>query len=117
MLEQIMMTIREQYHIIDNRKIQGTRGNSKLKEKFRYGKKVYEDDVTVDIKSSQFLDAINQFLESKIYGRYLTDAGNLGNTSIDKQKAAGWLLKLGSSVQLGLNNLAHTANILTGINM
>lgn len=103
--------------IIDNRKIQGTRGNSKLKEKFRYGKKVYEDDITVDIKSSQFLDAINQFLESKIYGRYLTDAGNLGNTGIDKQKAAGWLLKLGSSVQLGLNNLAHTANILTGINM
>jgi hypothetical protein len=74
---------------------------------------LYEDN------TSNFMALLNDFMESKIYDKHLKDAGSfeIGEKSIDKQKASGQALKLGSTVQLGLNALAGLANIVTGTAM
>lgn len=74
---------------------------------------LYEDG------TSNFMAMLNDFMESKVYGKYLKDSGSweVKGVQIDKNKTANAILRLGSAVQLGLNALAGLANITTGVAM
>lgn len=102
---------------IKKRKINSNRGGKKLMESFSFAGRTIKNPIYEEVEGSNFRKLLDDFFESKIYGRYLKDAGTIGNTNIDKNKAAGILLKLGSTVQLGFNLLANTASVATGIAM
>ena len=74
---------------------------------------LYEDN------TSNFMALLNDFMESKVYGKYMKDAGSweVKGKQVDKNKIAGLALKLGSTVQLGFNALAGMANAATGVSM
>lgn len=83
-----------------------TIGGRIVKEK--YGNPLYAGNASV------FLDIVEDLMESKVYGKYQIDQGTFGDTNIDKQKSAGLLLRIGSMYQLGFNEIAHIANLITG---
>lgn len=59
--------------------------------------------------NANFITAYNNLLDSQIYGRYLKDEGTIGNTKIDKQKAASFWNRIASLNQLALSALAAMA--------
>jgi hypothetical protein len=99
----------------NRRKINATKGNKQLFETFRYGGKTIKNPIYEDADASNFRKVLDDFFESKIYNRYLKDSGE--TLGLDNNKAASLLLKLGSTVQLGLNLLANMANVGTGLAM
>lgn len=103
------------YLVAQNLNITNTKGNRPMRETFSVGGRTITNPIKVPTAASNLMDALNDFFESKIYGRYLKDAGEIGN--IDVNKAANLLLKLGSTVQLGFNALAWLANAATGAAM
>lgn len=56
-------------------------------------------------------------MDSQVYGIYLKDEGVFGETKLNKQKVTSAILRMGSSVQLGLNFLAGIANAANGLAM
>lgn len=96
-------------------KINATRGDKRVFEQFTFGNRTIKNPIYEDVAASKFTAMLNDFFESKIYGRYLKDSGE--TLGIDNNKAAGLLLKLGSTVQLGFNLLAWVANATTGVAM
>lgn len=96
-------------------KINATRGDKQVFEQFSFGDRTIKNPIYEDVSASKFTAMLNDFMESKVYGRYLKDAGE--TLGIDNNKAAGILLKLGSTVQLGFNLLAWMANASTGVAM
>lgn len=96
-------------------KINATRGDKQVFEQFTFGNRTIKNPIYEDVAASKFTAMLNDFFESKIYGRYLKDSGE--TFGIDNNKAAGLLLKLGSTVQLGFNLLAWVANATTGVAM
>lgn len=103
------------YLVTQNLNITNTRGNRPMRETFSVGGRTITNPIKVPTAASNLMDAMNDFFESKIYGRYLKDAGEIGN--VDINKAANLLLKLGSTVQLGFNAFAWLANAATGAAM
>ena len=103
------------YLVAQNLNITNTRGNRPMRETFSVGGRTIVNPIKVPTPASNLMDTMNDFFESKIYGRYLKDAGEIGN--VDVNKAAGLLLKLGSTVQLGFNAFAWLANAATGTAM
>lgn len=102
--------------VAKKRKVAQTSGRLASKEKIPY-KGGYIENPLYKGDVSNFLSIVDNMLNSKVYGKYLIDRGTIGNTKIDKQKAASIILKLGSSVQLGFNMMAWIANFLTGRSM
>lgn len=92
-----------------------TRGGRPVMETFSVGGKTIINPLKVPTGSSYLIKAMNDLYESKIYGRYLKDSGEIG--PVDINKAANLLLKLGSTVQLGFNVFAWLANAATGAAM
>lgn len=103
--------------IIRNKKIKDSRGGNPLQEKFKLSGKTYTNNVYIDIAKTNFLKALNQFMESKVYNRYFVNSGDTPILKTDNNKLASFMLKLGSMAQLGFNGFAQTANLLTGINV
>lgn len=101
--------------IAKSRAINTTRGDKRVYESFGFGEYQVKNPLYTDPAKSNFMKVLDDFFESKIYQRYLVDNGEV--MGIDKNKAAGLLLKLGSTVQLGFNIMAGFANIATGIAM
>ena len=101
--------------VMEERDISQTRGGRGLLGRNRAGGRTATSEGRVDPKKSKFGALLNDFFEAKIYEKYLVDNGEIGG--VDVNKAAGILLKLGSAVQLGFNELAHLANLGTGIAM
>lgn len=91
--------------------------SSSKREVFSFAGQSVDNPVDVPVLESNMYKLLNDFFESKIYGRYLQDNGNIPGTKLDVNKAASNILKLGSTVQLGFNLLANMANILTGASM
>ena len=96
-------------------KINATRGDKQVFEQFTFNGRTIKNPIYENVSASRFAAMLNDFMESKVYGRYLKDAGE--TLGIDNNKAAGLLLKLGSTVQLGFNLLAWVANATTGVAM
>ena len=96
-------------------KINATRGDKQVFEQFTFNGRTIKNPIYENVNASRFAAMLNDFMESKVYGRYLKDAGE--TLGIDNNKAAGLLLKLGSTVQLGFNLLAWVANATTGVAM
>lgn len=101
--------------VMDRRDIGQTMGGRGLRGRSKAGGRTATSEGKIDPKKSKFGALLNDFFEAKIYERYLVDNGEVGG--VDVNKAAGILLKLGSAIQLGFNELAHAANIGTGIAM
>lgn len=99
--------------VIKSRKIAKTIKGKQAVESYSYKGKKYENPIYENAETSEFAKALENFFNSKLYGRLVADAGELGK--VDVNKAANWLLKLGSMAQLGFNVFAHTANALTGL--
>ena len=95
--------------------IKATQGGRQLVEKWKAGGRTTQSSLTVEVAQSNFKKTLDTFFDSKIYNRYLKDAGEIGG--VDINKAGSWLLKLGSTVQLGINALANLANVGTGMAM
>lgn len=114
-MNQILNPLEIGREILKDRKIQATRGNKAIKEVFRYAGVTRKNDIMINYDASNFRAMIDEFFESKVYNRYLKDNGEFAG--IDINKASGLLLKLGSTVQLGFNFLAHLANVGTGVAM
>ncbi len=103
--------------IMKNRDTRKTRGNKQLIEKVK-GLGV-EAVNKVFSESSNVMDKLNDFFESKIYHRYLKDEGTweiLGQ-EVNKNKLVSWILSKSSVAQLGFNFLANLANVTTGVAM
>lgn len=96
-------------------KINSTRGGSRIFEQFNFAGKTIKNPLYENASASNMAFLLNDFMESKVYGRYLKDSGE--TLGVDNNKAAGALLKLGSTVQLGFNLLAWLANATTGVCM
>lgn len=103
------------YLTYQNIGIQNVRGTKPLMETFSVGGKTITNPIKVNVAGSNFAAALEDLFASKIYGKYLNDNGEIGD--VDVNKAAGLLLKLGSTVQLGFNVLAWLANAATGASM
>lgn len=101
--------------VMEERDISQTRGGRGLLGRNRAGGRTATSEGRVDPKKSKFGALLNDFFEAKIYEKYLVDNGEIGG--VDVNKAAGILLKLGSAIQLGFNELAHMANLGTGAAM
>lgn len=104
--------------LMEDRKIVKTRGGKKVKERFeREGIKV--DNEVLEEEGSNIAKKLQDFMESQIYGRYLKDQGGaeIFGKTFNYNKITSWVLKMGSSFQLGLNFLANLANVNTGIAM
>lgn len=101
--------------IMNKRRINAKRHGKKLMEEFNFAGRTVKNPIYEDVEASNFKAMLDDFFESKIYGRYLKDAGEIAG--IDTNKTASILLKLGSTVQLGFNLLANIANAATGLSM
>ena len=102
----------------NKREINKTANSKRIYEEFSYGTKIVKNPLYED-NTSNFLAILNDFMESKVYGKYLQDSGSttIKGKQLDNNKIAGRLLQLGSTVQLGFNGLAGLANAATGIAM
>lgn len=91
------------------------RGNNPIVERVNgLGIKV---DRLMTTKAGNIAELYDDMMDSQIYGIYLKDFGTIGTTPISKQKAVSVGLRIGSSIQLGLNFLAGIANATNGIIM
>jgi hypothetical protein len=87
--------------VMNKRKIAKTKGNRKLVGRNNAGDRTNTTEGLIDPKESNFGNLLNDFFESKVYEKYLVDNGEIKvteNTSVDINKAAGLLLKVGSAV-------------------
>lgn len=78
-------------------------------------KVTHSENVTEIAKNAA--EVYDNLMESQVYGIYIKDSGTVGKTNIDKQKLSGLALRIGSSIQLGLNSLAGIANAVNGLAM
>ena len=100
-------------------------GNSKIstednkgrirQERFHIGGRTIVNPLYLPTGTSRVTQALEQFFNSKLYGRTYQDLGE--TAGVDNNKIAATLLKLGSMVQLGFNGLANAANVMTGVSM
>lgn len=102
-------TIRRQAHI------KKTSGNRTLQSVFKTRGKEIVTEGEVPVESSKMWAQLNDMFEAQIYDRVLSDSGEIFGA--DTNKVVSALLKLGSTVQLGFNALAHLATAATGIGM
>lgn len=101
--------------VINDRKVDLTRGGKVVKEKFgKYTKTISKDKTFIE-------DKINTFFESQVYGRYLQDNGSvtglITKNEYNVSKFVSWTLKCSSLASLGFNWLANIANVTTGVCM
>ena len=103
--------------VTEERVVKKTRGDKQVIEKF----KALGVDVanSVLVTRSNAEQKLQDFMESRLYHRYLKDEGtfNILGTQININKSVSLLLKASSMAQLGLNWLANMANVATGLSM
>lgn len=101
--------------VMKKRDIGETVGERQLEGRSNAGDRTVTTKGRVPVEKTRFGELLSDFFESKIYERYLIDNGDIGG--VDVNKGAGLLLKLGSAIQLGFNELAHLASLGTGVAM
>lgn len=98
----------------DHLKINKTRGEKPLVEKFTsMGRKV-ESKVLKSKDDRRIIERLNDWFEMQVYGRYLADEGTFGKTKIDKAKVANFANRMTSLNSLALNVLSGVSNVATG---
>ena len=103
----------------DFRKVTETLGKKKIREKMnRFSDRANKKLVYLS-ETANSTKQLNDYLDSKVYSRYLKDSGafDVLGKQTNANKLTSILLKYSSIAQLGLNWLANTANILTGVSM
>lgn len=100
---------------LEKRDIDRRRGGKSLFQRNRVGQNIETVQGKINPRDSKFGQLLDEFFESKIYEKFVEDNGEVAG--VDVNKTAGVFLKLVSAVQLGFNEFAHMANILTGIGM
>lgn len=101
--------------VMAKRRANTTQGNKVAMEILnKFGKKT----VSVVPQTMKEAEALyDDMMNSQVYGIYFKDNGTIGKTPINKNKAASLTLRMGSSIQLGLNALAGIANAVNGLAM
>lgn len=105
--------------VLSSMKIADTRRDIQKEEVFRYGGREFRNPIYLNTSNTRTKEMIDDFFESKIYQRYLKDQGSteIFGKDVDHNKLASTATKIGSSLQLGFNTLAHLANATMGIAM
>lgn len=100
------------------RKVSKVMNNRNVYEEFSFGDRRVKNQL-YEGANSNFLELLDMFLEDKLYGKTMKDYGywEVGDKKFDKNKIANKILQIGSTVQLGFNPLAGTANLVTGLQM
>lgn len=75
----------------------------------KYVKKTKSADQTKNV-----VERLNDYMEAQVYGRYMKDEGTLGNTKIEKGKAANLINSMTALNSFALNVVAGISNITTG---
>lgn len=103
--------------IMKRREVAKTRGEKKLVEKVNFAGESVKS--VINVGKSNILQRYEDLLESQVYGKYLKDSGTVSilGKEISKNKATSQLLKVSTTMQLGLNWLANLANVATGLSM
>lgn len=105
--------------VLENSKIQETRGDKPLQEKFSALGQTVTNKLLKRTESSNFAAKLKEFFESQVYQKYVKDEGSISvfGTDISVTKLGNFALKAGSLAQLGFNWLANLANVTTGLCM
>jgi hypothetical protein len=113
-MEDIVYQMEIAKEIASERKIDKREGKFRFREKKAAGDNEF---VTAKENTTEtnFYKQLQAFLEMKIYGKKLKDAGEW--FGIDKNKLGQLALQGGSVVQLGFNIFAQSSSVLTGISM
>lgn len=64
---------------------------------------------------NRILQRIDSFFDINVYNKYKEDEGTLFDTKIDKGKAADFMTRWSSSVNMAFNILANISNVATGM--
>lgn len=97
------------------RKIGIRRKGKPLMEILRRGTEDTAEAATIDAVTSNFGQALENMLDSKVYEKYnKSDSEVMG---VDANKVTSLTLKIGASIQLGFNIMANIANLVSGIGM
>jgi hypothetical protein len=96
-----------------------TRAGKVLRAVTKTQGQTFTEDAVVNGEETNFYKQFNSFLESKIYGIKLKDAGaiKLWEKEIPVNKIGKTLLSWTSKAQLGFNALAQTSSAITGATM
>ena len=95
-------------------RIQATRSNKPLIERFSIMGHKVENAVTKERGERRIAERLNDFFTMQVYQRYMADEGTVGDSKIDKAKAINALNRLTSLNVMGLNILSGISNVLTG---
>lgn len=86
-----------------------TIANQRLIQTFSPKAQVYQRS-----EHNRILDRINSFFDMQIYHQTKKDEGTIGQTNIDKGKAANVLMHWSETTSMSFNTLANISNVLTG---
>lgn len=95
-------------------KIQKTKGNKPLVERFKSLGRTVESKVTKSTDDRRIIERLNDYFEMQVYGRYMADEGTFGKTNIDKAKVANFVNRMTSLNSLALNVMSGISNVATG---
>lgn len=103
--------------VINERKVQKTRGGKPVAERVRALGIEAVNNVFTD--QSNIVAKLNDFFEGQVYQRYFKDEGTFDvlGKQVNKNKLTSLILKGSSIAQLGFNWLANLANVTTGVGM
>lgn len=78
---------------------------------------IYREPYTVEQVKTHMQTMLNDYFYMHLYGGLQRDEGTIGNTRIDKRKAANLLNHVASLSQMAVNLSQRISNITTGISM
>lgn len=105
--------------ILKSRSVKETRGDTILKETLQWHGIDVNTEAELQWEKTNIAQKLDLFFNSQVYGKYLKDEGIWKTPfgDLSKSKLTSTILGWSSTVQLGFNWLANTANIANGIAM
>lgn len=101
--------------VLHSRKTPTHRGNQVVTEVVEgFG---LQRTISVPKTQKQAEELYQDMLDSQVYNIRMKDNGTFGKSKINKNKVGKFLLRMGSNIQLGLNGLAGSVNVLNGLAM
>ncbi len=99
----------------NGRKVKKTSGSHTIKEKLKVGDTV--ESIDVNIQETNIGAKLADFMESKVYQRYIKNEGTIGNSNISTSKTVDTILSATTLARMGFNLLTNFANVTNGMAM
>lgn len=103
--------------VLAERKVADLEGDKRRVEGFKVLGAEVKNLLTKKGSNSFFMDKLNSFMDMQVYGRYMKDSGTLGESNIDINKGAGFLMKMASYSTTAASLLTGSANALQNVAM